>query len=145
MNVYVHNTYKEFFHAYIAENKQRGLVAQIAMICGCDRTYISQVLNGKAELTPDHLIQFCDTLGYGELETEYLMLLLLRDRASALSARKSFQAKIDKLKREAQMLSGKILRKETPDKISEAQRSLYYSSWIYSAAHTLTSIPALQT
>lgn len=145
MDTYLHNTYKEFLRAYIADSTQKGPVSRIATMCGCDRTYLSQVLNGKADLTPDHLIQLCDALDCSEMESRYLLLLLLRDRASALAARRSFQRKIDKLKREAQELSGKIISKESPTKITETQRNVYYSSWIYAATHSLTSIPAFQT
>lgn len=145
MNVFSFNTYKDFLHSYIYENKQKGLISQIAGKCGCDRTYLSQVLNGKADLTPDHMIQFCDKLGLSDMESRYLLLVLLRDRSSALAARKSFQLKIDHLKKEASVLTNKILENEKPGEISEESRTLYYSHWLYAAIHILCSIPAYQT
>lgn len=145
MNVFSFGTYKEFFRAYIAENKQKGLISQMALDCGCDRTYLSQVLNGKADLTPDHLVQFCDRLQFKEVESRYLMLLLLRDRASSIAARKSFDSKLQELKVKQAVLTKKILTRENPSEVTEQMRMLYYSSWLYGAIHILTSIAAYQT
>lgn len=145
MNTFAFTTYKEFLHGYIEENKQKGLVSQMAEACGCDRTYLSQVLNGKAELTPDHLINFSDHIGLSENESRYILLVLLRDRSSSLNAKKSLQTKIDKLKHEVQVLSQKIAKNENPSEIKEEQRTLYYSNWLYGAIHILVSIPAYQT
>lgn len=145
MNVFSFSTYKEFLHSYISDHKQKGMVSQVAAQCGCDRTYLSQVLNGKADLKPDHMIQFCDHLGLSDLESRYLLLVLLRDRSSAIEARKSLQSKIDKLKQEALALTAKIKSKEKTEEIDEASRSQYYSHWSYCAIHILTSIPEFQT
>jgi len=145
MNVYIHNTYKDFFRTFIADQNTRGIISQIAAACGCDRTYLSQVLNGKADLTPDHLIQFCESWGIGESDSDYLLLLLLRDRSSSLKARKFLDARVKQAKTEALTLSNKVVGKEKPKEIREELRALYYSSWIYGAVHILTSIPEFQT
>ena len=145
MDVFSYNTYKDFLHGYLEDNKQKGLVSQMAAACGCDRTYLSQVLNSKAELTPDHLIQFCESIALKEIESRYLLLVLLYDRSSSLAAKRSLRLQIDKIKNEAQVLSHKITSQEKPEEIKEEQRTLYYSNWLYGAIHILTSIPALQS
>src|SRR5437868_10119834 len=131
MNIFTHNTYKEFFRSYIAANQQKGIISQVAAACGCDRTYLSQVLNAKAELTPDHLVQFTDGMGFSDTESRYLLLLLLRDRSSSPAARRSFQQRLDKLKQHELELSKNILDKEKPGQIKEEMRTLYYSNWLY--------------
>lgn len=145
MNVFSCTGYKEFLRGFIEARKRKGVVSEVAAYCGCDRTYLSQVLNGKADLTPDHVVRFCDALELDENESRYLMLMLLKDRASAPAARKSFQEKLDKLRRESQALSKKIAAKEALGEIPERLRTLYYSNWLYAAVHTLTSIPEYQT
>jgi uncharacterized protein (TIGR02147 family) len=145
MNIFIFNTYKEFLRAYIEEHKQKGLISRLANDCGCDRTYLSQVLNGKADLTPDHMTQMCDRLGFGEVDSRYLLLLLLRDRSSSPTARKSFALKLETLKRQNAVLTKKILSREKPAGVTEKMRTLYYSSWLYGAVHILTSVPEYQT
>lgn len=144
MTVFRYNTYKDFLRAYIDANPQKGVISQVASLCGCDRTYLSQVLNGKAELTPDHLVQFSDSIGLSEEEAQYLMMVLLRDRSGSATSRKSLDTKIEKLKSKALAVS-QIVKREKTKEISEAQRTQYYSTWQYGAIHILTSIPALQT
>jgi len=145
MNVFTYSTYKEFLKAFIAHNGSRGIISQIASICACDRTYISQVLNGKADMTPDHMIQFCENFGFDEAESNFLLTLLLRDRSTSPKARRSLDGKLKQLKSEAMELSNKVNSKERPLQIREELRTLYYSNWIYGAVHILTSIPGLQT
>src|SRR5690242_7160650 len=99
MNVFNYGGYKEFLKDYIKQNASRGIISQVAENCGCDRTYISQVLNGKADLTPDHIMQLCEGLGLGEEESGYLLLLLLKDRSASAKAKKNLDAKLARLKR----------------------------------------------
>ena len=145
MNVFTFDSYKAYLKSYLEENKQRGIVSQVAAACGCDRTYLSQVLGGKADLTPDHLIQFCDHEELSEGESRFLLLLLLRERASSTAAKRSFGLKIETLRKENLILKNKLSKQETLQEISEEDRNRYYSNWIYIAIHILTSVPSYQT
>jgi len=145
MDVFTFKTYKAFLNDYIKSNKYKGLISEIARVCGCDRTYISQVLNGKADLLPDHMIKLCEHLQLSELETDYLMQLLLKDRASTPFAKNLFEAKIKKLKDISSELSQKVKQQKDAAEISEEFKTLYYSNWLFSAIHTLTSISEFQT
>lgn len=145
MKPYNFKNYKEYLKSYLEKNKSKGIVSQVAAACGCDRTYLSQVFSGKAELTPDHIIQFCESYSLSDSESQYLLLLLLRDRSASAIAKRRLQKQLDDLKQKSQALSHQVSEKEALHKISETQRTLYYSSWLYGAVHTLTSIPSLQT
>lgn len=146
MDIFAFKNYKAFLTEYIKKNKHKGLISQIAEICGCDRTYISQVLNGKADLLPDHLARFCESLNFTELESDYLMQLLLKDRAATSAAKNIFENKLKKIKDIADELSQKIKsRKDTEEIITEEHRTLYYSNLLFSVVHILTSIENFQT
>lgn len=144
MDAFAYTSYKDFLKSFIEKNASRGFISQIAQACGCDRTYISQVLNGKAHFTPDHIIQFCEHFRIPKAESEYLLLLLLRDRSALLGAKKSLEERIKEIRSDGIALSSKVATKEKTKEISEEMRTLYYSSWIYSAIHILTSIPEFQ-
>ncbi len=145
MNIFIYNTYKQFLKAFISRHDARGIISQIAAICGCDRTYISQVLNGKADLTPDHMIQFSEHYGLDEIESNYLLLLLLRDRSASLKVRRNLGIRLRTLKTEALTVSNKISSTESPQEITEELRTQYYTNWMYVAVHILTSIAEYQT
>lgn len=145
MKIHTFKNYKEYFKTFLEENRAKGIVSLVATACGCDRTYLSQVLNGKADLTPDHIIQFCEHFDLGPNESQYLLLLLLRDRSASATAKRRLQKQLDELKEKSLALSHRVREKESPREITESQRTLYYSSWLYGATHTLTSIPEFQT
>lgn len=145
MNVFSYDSYKDLLKGYLELNDERGIVSRIAAACGCDRTYLSQVLSGKAELTPDHVVQLCDFLHLNESESDYVTLLTLRDRSSSIKARKILEAKVRQVKKEALALTAKISEREKPRQVDEEHRHLYYSTWLYGAVHTLTSIEEFQT
>ncbi|MBL7670473.1 MAG: TIGR02147 family protein [Bdellovibrionaceae bacterium] len=146
MNIFIFKTYKAFLADYIKRNKYKGLISKLAETCGCDRTYISQVLNGKADLLPDHIARLCEYLHFTELESDYLMLLLLKDRATSVAAKNIFEIKLKKINEMAEDLSQKVKsKKDSEEIISEEHKTLYYSNWLFSAIHILTSIANFQT
>jgi uncharacterized protein (TIGR02147 family) len=144
MNVFDAKDYRAFLRSYLDENKRRGVVTTLASACGCDRTYLSQTLSGKADLTPDHILRLSETLKLPETDANYLLFLLLRDRSTSPQARRSMQNRLDKIKNDAKSLTNRINSRETPAEISEEQKTRYYANWLYGAIHILTSIPAYQ-
>lgn len=145
MNIFHYKHYKELLSDYIKNNNHRGLITQLAQICGCDRTYISQVLNGKADLLPDHIVKMCEHWDLDEKESEYFLYLLLKDRATTLASQKIFETKLKKLRDDALELTQKIQNKKDFDEVEEKYKTLYYSNWLYPLVHTLTSIDDFQS
>ena len=92
------------------------------------------------------MIRLCEYLNLTELESDYVMNLLLKDRSTTIAARQIFETKMFKIKNIADELSLKIKnKKDSHEIISEAHKTLYYSNWLFSAVHILTSIDAFQT
>lgn len=56
-----------------------------------------------------------------------------------------FETKIKKIKEISDELSQKIKQRKDTEEISEEFKTLYYSNWLFSAIHTLTSIADFQT
>ncbi len=145
MDIFKHKTYKEYFKSYLNEYHHKGIVSSVAKACGCDRTYLSQVLTGKSELTADHVINFSQNMNLNEIESEFLLTLLLHDRSASSSVRKSLKAKIDRLRDDSEQLSKKIKKNFKIKSLDDEIRNVYYSNWLYPAVHILTSIPEFQT
>lgn len=145
MNIFTLSNYKDFFKAYIEENNFKGIMTRIAEDCGCDRTYLSQVLNGKAELTTDHIIQFSEIRQLSEAESEYLLTLLLKDRSANLQVKRRLVQKIEKIQKEQLELSKKVTDNEKISQITDQQKNKYYSLSSFSAIHILTSIEQFQS
>lgn len=142
--VYSDQHYKEFLKNYLKENNYKGIVTDLAKKCGCDRTYLSQVINGKAELTTDHMLFLCQNLSLTEDETAFMMLRLMRDRSSLIEVRNSLNEKIKKILLEHNLLSKKV---KTDSKYSSESlikpefKISYYSEIHYGLIHIMTSTP----
>lgn len=145
MTIFKHKTYKDFFRSYLKENHYKGSVSKVAEACGCDRTYLAQVLNGKADLTVDHVISFSENMGLNQIDSEFLLTLLLHDRSASITVKKTLKLKIETIKKEAEVLSQNIAKNSKTSGVSDQFRTSYYSSWLYAAVHILTSIPEFQT
>ncbi len=144
MNAFQVKSYKDYFKQYINLNDRKGIITQVAKYCGCDRTYFSQMLNGKIELTPDHLIQFCDSASLNAQESEYLLLLLLRDRSANLLVKNKLQGQIDKIRKNFLELSNQVVSKEQLRQTNAGDKNQYYSNWYFTAIHILSSIEEYQ-
>lgn len=146
MNIYACDSYKEVLKTWLEAHNGKGKISYLASLCGCERSYLSQVLHGKADLTTDHMIQFCQATGLSENEERFCLLLLMHDRSSSRPVRESLRKKINRLKTEYNSVSNQLSESKSPqNRIDESQKDLYYSNHLYSAVHILTSSPRLQT
>jgi len=144
MNIYEYESYKSFLKDRISQGKRPGIMTELAKSIGCDRTYLSQVLSGKAQLTADHAINLAEAFSLNPEESDFFLLLVLKERSSLVKARRKFEEKIEKMRKEHLDLTKKIRTSEAPAELSDAIKLRYYSSWKFSAAHILTSISNCQ-
>lgn len=145
LNIFEYGDYKSFLRDWIQEQDTRGTVADLAKGAGCDRTYLSQTLNGKVHLTTDHVVNLGEFLNFSEPERAFFLHLVLHDRAGQPSARAILRKKLDKMVQENLVLTRRIRHKETTEELSLEDMGRYYSSWVYGAIHILTSIEDFQT
>lgn len=140
MDVFLFDDYKDFLRSSIAENKQRGAQSLLADAAGCQRAFISQVLNSHIHLTMDHAAGIASYLNFSELETDYFVELVAMARAATESMRKLIFRRLKDLRRRRADLTEKFSKASSGD-----LHTLYYSSWHWMAIHVLTSITQFQT
>lgn len=142
--IFTYQSYKDYLKDTI-EVLGRGSISKIAESARCNRTYLSQCLSTKVQLTPDHILGISEYLKLNELEQDYFLLLLLYERSALKNARSLIKQKMLKLIQADLVLSQKISEKGDSDQLTSQQKNIYYSSWKYAAIHTLTSISDYQT
>lgn len=121
-------------------NQRRGIKSNLAQFLGCQASYLSQVLNEQAQMTLEQGADACDFFQLSELDKDYFMLMLQKDRSGNKRLESFYQTKMQKILNKKNNLSRRL--EDSAQAISEEAAQKYYSSWHYLAVHILTSIPS---
>lgn len=100
---------------------------------------ISQVLRGPRELTPEQAVRVAKFMGFGSLERDYFLTLVLKNRAGSEDLKNVFEERLLQLRKSANTLKTRIAHSQ----FSEKEQAIYYSNWFYSAVRLGISIPDL--
>jgi uncharacterized protein (TIGR02147 family) len=115
----------------------RGEYAKIARHLKVHSSLVSQVLAGEKNFSPEQLQQVTAYLGMNELESEFSLFLLERERAGTKQYKDYWQKKIEETRKRSLNLSERVAKDVV---LTDAQRAVFYSSWIYSAVRIFTSL-----
>lgn len=143
MDILNYLSYKAFLSDLCSKSGYK--VSDLAKMAGCNRSYFSQMLSGKVNLTPDHIINLSEEIGLSELEKEYLLTICLLERAALSKSRHILELKIERIKKKILNLSKKIKASESTIELSEENKVDYYSNWLMGQVHIMTSISEFQT
>lgn len=143
MRIWEFTGYRDYLTARLGPDGSRtGLRKQLAAAIPVHTTFVSQVLKGRTEFSLEQAEAINTFLGHTDDEGEYLILLILKDRATNEKLRKRFAAKIQAMRDERLNIKSRL---ETTDSISAKDREKFYSSAIYGAIHVLAAIPGFGT
>ena len=137
MSPFDFKTYREYLKAVCQHSPERGAKAAMARAAGCQASYLSQVLQERVHLTEDQLLGIIKYIDLGKQETEFLFLLLRLERAGTTELKNYINQQIEHAEKSREDLSNKIGTEYTVQSIQNL--SMYFSSWIPSAIHLLTS------
>lgn len=132
MDVFRHNQYRDLIESLIHLRGNETKRSELAKAAGCSPSWITRVLNGSVQITPEQTLGIANHFHLTEIETDYFLGLVDLERAASLPLRKRIQKKLDSLKRQGSTLGAAV---KTDAAISEENTVRYYSSWIYPAIH----------
>lgn len=130
--------YREFLRDYISQlpKKGRGEISKISQALSVSPTLISQVLTGDKQLSPEQCFKLSEYLGLSPPEADYFLILLQEDRAGTKELKEYYQKKSAALKVEGLKISNRVIAKKN---LSEEEKSIFYSSPLFSAIRLFTS------
>ena len=139
MSLFEHTEYRHYLRSYIKKLPLhgRGELTKIAQHLGVNTTWISQIMSGSQNLNQEQSHSLSLYLGHNELEMDYFSLLVQIDRASTSALKDYLKKKLTQLRNESLKISKRLSFEK---KLSEQERAIFYSSWIYSAVHIFTSL-----
>jgi uncharacterized protein (TIGR02147 family) len=144
MSPFDHSTYRAYLNAVCDQAGARGLRTQLSAAAGCQPSYLSQALRGRVHLTEDHLAGIASFLRLRADETEFLLLLLREERAGTPALRRVLADQKARLQAKRKVLKHRV-GDAGPAPLSEADTGAYFTSWVPTAVHLLTSDPAFGT
>jgi len=130
---------REFLRAYIDSLPKKGWgeIQRWAEHLDLQASYISQVLSGSKTFNMDQGLKIAKHLGLIEIEIDFLMMLMEKERAGSHETKKYFDEKLKVIKSQ----SGDLSRRLPKDRVfSEVEKSVFYSSWHYSAIRLFCSL-----
>ncbi|RYZ96819.1 MAG: TIGR02147 family protein [Proteobacteria bacterium] len=135
--------YRSFLRQVVEEEgKERGYRKRLADEAGCQAAYLSQILKGNVELTPEQADRLTVFWKMGEQESEIFLTLVMLGRAGSPGLKQRLGAKLEALKAQWRQRDATFLQPE----LSASDRALlYYSRWTYTAVHVLLTVPGLRT
>ncbi len=132
MSIFQFSSYRTYLKDYIAHlpKRGRGELSKIATEINIHPTLLSMVISGDRELTVEQGFDLSKYLQHTDLESEYFLLLVQLDRAGNQRLKTHLKEKIQRIKSEATKISNRF---EHDKKLSDEEKTIFYSSWIYSA------------
>lgn len=139
MNLFEAEDYKNVLNAILFEKRksQRGLSRKLAEYLNVHPTLVSQVLTGTKDFSEEQMLMVCEFLGVARLETKYLLALLRRERSGSKKLAEQCQEDIEQIRQQALKVSERLPHERV---LSEQEKAVFYSSWIYSAIHLLSTL-----
>jgi uncharacterized protein (TIGR02147 family) len=135
IDVYEHSNISSFLSSLIDRNKAvHGYQSQLARVLGCNRSFITQILGGKAKLTADHAYKLSEFLNLEPDTTSYLLDLIHLERAHSKELQQFYDERL-RSQRESQSV---VI--SSANISSEEFNSIYYSAWFYAVIHLIVDI-----
>lgn len=139
MSVFNFKASRTYLLAYVDDlpKKGRGEITRIAEKLGVSTSLVSQVLAGEKSFTPEQANDLVQHLGLTGLEADYLFYLINYERAGTPGLQKLWKTKLEEVRAKALQV---INRVSTSRVLNDQERSIYYSSALYSAIRLFTSV-----
>jgi uncharacterized protein (TIGR02147 family) len=117
-------------------------LSKIARKLNIHTSLVSHIFQGPKHLSYEQACDLAEYYELSDLESEYLIALVMRDRAGTTLSRKRCQKNMDSLKKKAHSLSERVTKDVV---LSDAESALFFSHWSYAAVKLLISSPKKNT
>lgn len=141
MNVFAERDYRKVLTGCLREKKRIDAsmnFSRMAEAIRVQRSYLSNVLGGRAQLSADQLFLASRFLGLGPVETRYLLLLLEHERTGVEDRRAELEAEILRIQAH-QLESARHLRAKKVE-VSAENLAAYYLDPLNAIVHFALTI-----
>ena len=141
-SVYNYSDYRDFIRARISESPRngRGVKSALSSFVGCQTTYLSKVLSGKADFNAEQAEAVSRFFKLTRVEKKFFISLVFFCRAGTAESKSFFEEEIIELKQHSLNLKKRL---DVKDGLKEKEQQQYYSNWLYAVVHVMSSLPTI--
>jgi uncharacterized protein (TIGR02147 family) len=141
-SIFEFGDYKQFVRESVLAmpHRGRGQYRRMAKHMRVHTTLLSHVFRGSKELTPEQACSLGSFLELKELESDYLLALVERNRAGSAELRIAIERRLERLRERHEQVEHRVPGARA---LSPEQRATFYSQWYYSAVRLATSLPGM--
>lgn len=138
MYVFEYLDYRAFLRKYIEHlpRRGRGEINKMAQFISVHPSLLSQVLSDSKNISLEQAQLICEYLGFTKPETEYFLCSVQLQRAGTVKLRAYFKDNLNQLKESSIELSERVRQDR---QLTEEEKSIFYSHWLYAAIWLQTS------
>lgn len=143
MNIFDFHDYKHCINEWIASQPRNGhgQLRQMALHLNVNSVVMSQIFRGDRDLTVEQGLAISSFIGFTDLERDYFMLLIQKNRAGNRELQTYFEKQLEQLRTAATALKNRVKHQ----KFTDEDKATFYSQWYYSAVRLGVSIPHLDS
>lgn len=123
------------------ERRGHGSQSALATAVRCQPSYLTKILKRETDFSLEQAEAAASFFQLDELDTEALLLLVMKGRAGTPSLRKRFEKKLAAMEKPGseEFRAREIVstKQEGPRRFSNEDLKIFYSRWYYAAAHIL--------
>lgn len=137
-NIFEFSDYRHFLRSSFEEGpkKGRGKSLELAQFLRIHPTVVSQVFSGLREFSEEQSLEIAEFLKLSAAESRHFTLLVRHENAGTAKLKKFLKAEIETSRQAARALSTRV---KTERSLTDTERAVFYSSWLYSAIRLYTS------
>ena len=142
MGIYEAEDYKLFVNSWIKSQPKsgHGLMGKMATYLKVNSVIITQVFRGSRELTLEQAFGVSQFLGLNKTESHFFILLVEKARAGTKELRAYYVEQVNTLRSSSKLIKNRVKH----DEVSIQHKTIFYSSWKYSAVRLASSISDLK-
>jgi uncharacterized protein (TIGR02147 family) len=142
-SIFESKDYKQYLRSQVGgPTQKKGVKSAMARALGCQPTYITHILNGNANLSLEQAEALNSFFAHTKEEGQIFLLMVLRDRSGTHTLQSNFQEQIDRILANRLVLTQRLGQR---NKLSEAERAVFYSAWYFLAVQIGLTIPEWRT
>jgi len=132
MEVFSYTQYRKLILDRLKATDSRWSQNRLSHAAGCSPSWLTRVLSGSVQLTPDQALAIAQAFGFTDNESEYFLLLVEHERAATAALKSRLQGKMKCLREAGRDFHASI---ETDTLLSDGDCLIYYSSWLFPTLH----------